>query len=454
MIKISSLVRKTTLDELPQLINVLKREMRRVIFKLLDIIKGRPLQKQLDDLSSFAEKRYNLKEFLSFQEERLNNIISYSISNVPFYKNFPKDILKLPVLNKSNFRNNLSEFISDKFEIKQLKEVVTSGSTGIPFKVFLSKVKITRNTADTIKFGELGGFYIGTPLAYFKIWNNVNNKSMLMQIAQNIFPLNVHNLSDQRIEKMINQFNSKSNLSFLGYASALESISDSVRRCNLKVKVKLDSIITMSEGISLEGRKRIQSTFNCSVYARYSNVENGIIAQQTSMKSDRYLINSSSYYVEILNFDKDCPVEDGHIGRIVITDYFNTGMPMIRYDTGDIGSKIVVREDEKVKEYLIDVGGRKMDAIYNTQGELVSSFVITNGMWNYPELLQYQFIQKSSNKYIFKLNCPNGFIRQEELKKDITSVLGSDANICFEYVNEIPVLLSGKRKKVVNLMNK
>lgn len=428
--------------------------MRKVIFKLLDITKGRPLQKQLDDLSSFSENNYNLREFLHFQEERLNNIINYSISNVPFYRNLPKAILKLPVLNKLNIRNNLSEFVSYQYNLKELKVVVTSGSTGLPFKVFHDKAKVNRNSADTIKFGKIGGFTIGTPLAYLKIWNNINKKSILMKTAQNIIPINVINLSDQSIVKMINQFNRKSNISFLAYPSALERISEVVKRYNLDIKVKLNSIITMSEGISLEGRKRIQEVFNCPVFARYSNVENGIIAQQTSMHSDRYLINSSSYYVEILDLEKDFPVGNGQIGRIVITDYFNQGMPMIRYDTGDIGSKIIITENGKIQEFLINVEGRKMDAIFNTKGELVSSFNITNGMWNYPELLQYQFIQKSKHEYIFKLNYSDVFMRESELKDDFIKILGSDALIYFEHVNEIPLLSSGKRRKVVNLMNK
>ena len=58
------------------------------------------------------------------------------------------------------------------------------------------------------------------------------------------------------------------------------------------------------------------------------------------------------------------------------------------------------------------------------------------------------------DKYIFKLNCPNGFMRQEELINDFKSILGSDAIISFEYVNDIPLLSSGKRRKVVNLMKK
>ena len=94
-----------------------------------------------------------------------------------------------------------------------------------------------------------------------------------------------------------------------------------------------------------------------------------------------------------------------------------------------------------------------MDVIYNTNNELVSSFIITNGMWKYYEILQYQFIQKTSNEYIFKINCPEGFSREKELELDFKNLLGSDARINFEFVNEIPLLSSGKRKKVVNLMN-
>jgi len=426
--------------------------MRRKTFFILDRFKGSPVKKNLDDLTSFFDNTYDLNEFLSFQKERLSNIIIYSIDNVSFYKNYNIDFLKFPVIDKFIVRNNLNNFISKEFDKEQLKEVVTSGSTGLPFKVFHNKAKEYRNSADAIKFGEIGGFNFGTTLAYLKIWNNFNNKSNFIKYIQNILPINVVNLSDQSIEKLINKLNRMSSLSILGYASAIETISESVKRNNFDLKVKFNSIITMSEGISLESRNQIQKTLNCPVYARYSNVENGIIAQQISMDSDMYLINSSSYYVEILSFDKDCSVKKGQIGRIVVTDFFNNGMPMIRYDTGDIGSKIVITENGKTKEFLTNVEGRKMDAIYNTKGELVSSFIITNGMWKYSELLQYQFIQKSNNEYFFKLNCTNGFEREGELKNDFISILGSNALIGFEYVNDIPLLSSGKRKKVINLI--
>ena len=73
-----------------------------------------------------------------------------------------------------------------------------------------------------------------------------------------------------------------------------------------------------------------------SVYARYSNIENGIIAQQNQNKDD-YLINSASYHIDIYSLQNDSLLKHGELGRIVVTDFFNKGMPLIKYDTGDVG---------------------------------------------------------------------------------------------------------------------
>ena len=41
------------------------------------------------------------------------------------------------------------------------------------------------------------------------------------------------------------------------------------------------------------------------VYSRYSNLENGILAQQVPMSEHRYLINTASYVLEVFKMDED-----------------------------------------------------------------------------------------------------------------------------------------------------
>src|SRR5690606_3500440 len=89
----------------------------------------------------------------------------------------------------------------------------------------------------------------------------------------------------------------------------------------------------LTDYLRYEGEKY----FGCKILSRYSNIENGIIAQQTLTEPSDFTINHASYYVEILDMIRDEPVPYGHLGRIIITDYFNDAMPLIRYDTGDLG---------------------------------------------------------------------------------------------------------------------
>ena len=60
----------------------------------------------------------------------------------------------------------------------------------------------------------------------------------------------------------------------------------------------------MSEGLSLETKEKLETIFNCPVVSRYSNLENGIIAQQEVHGNGRFLVNTASYLVEIVNTNK------------------------------------------------------------------------------------------------------------------------------------------------------
>jgi phenylacetate-CoA ligase len=286
-----------------------------------------------------------------------------------------------------------------------------------------------------------------------KIWTQVNRKSKFKAWAENIIPIDVTHLSDENIFKLLNNFKSnKRPKAFLGYASSLESICKFIDKENLNIIIpNVNSVIAMSEGLSHLGKKLIHKYFGVHPVSRYSNVENGIIAQQLPNGSNEFIINWASYYVEILAMDSNEKVPLGEVGRIVITDLFNYAMPMIRYDTGDIG--VMNWDNNRDKKILTKVEGRKMDLVFDTSGHLVSSFTITNNMWLYPEIKQYQFIQTGKKEYIFKLNLDGVFERENQLVTEFKNYFGTDAIISVEYVDEIPLLNSGKRKKVMNLLN-
>ena len=91
-----------------------------------------------------------------------------------------------------------------------------------------------------------------------------------------------------------------------------------------------------------------------------------------------------------------------------------------------------------------------MDVVYDTLGEIVSSYVVVNNMWKYTEIEQFQFVQEAVNRYRFKIVSPNGFSRAKQLKEEFSVYFGSCAKFEVELVEEIPLLESGKRRMVVN----
>lgn len=144
--------------------------------------------------------------------------------------------------------------------------------------------------------------------------------------------------------------------------------------------------------------------------------------------------------------DSDEPAENGEVGRIVITDLFNYAFPMIRYDTGDLG--IMEQSEEDSFPYLKEIFGRSRDCIYTTSGTLISPAKISVMMWGAAGVKQWQFIQKKQFNYVLKLNVEKE-IDEESLANKFKTVLGEDAIIDIEYVDEIPVLASNKRRAVI-----
>ena len=425
------------------------QKVRKKIFWGTDWLRGEPVKKHFEDITSILEADRSKK----ITEKRTRELLEHAVSSTDFYKQYSgnKQLEDFPVVNKSIIRDNFERFQSNLFPSDEKLPAVTSGSTGTPFKVFHSQDKKNRNTADTLYFAQKAGYEIGQRLVYLKIWAKEKMHSPLHYWMQNMLPVDVITLSETEINSLVKKIESKhSCYSILGYVSALERICKYLDNTDKdSIDADVASIITMSEALTPYVKESMEKYFGTPVFARYSNLENGIIAQQIPGSGQKFLINTASYRLEMLAMDNNEPVERGDLGRIVITDLYNHAMPMIRYDTGDVG--ILSEETDRYSnQYLDKVEGRKLDVLYDTSGNIISSYIMYKNMWKYTEIRQYQLIQEDQKKYTFKINIDGNFEREQQLVEEYKSFLGEDADFRVEYVDEIPLLSSGKRKKTVN----
>lgn len=427
---------------------------RNTIFWLLGRIKGSNLSEHYTSIKRINkdhESDYAIRE----RKKHLSDILLHSLETVPYYNSLGITATSLdlfPVVDKNRIRLNAKSFCSIGYANKKTFNAVTSGSTGTPFNVLQDADKKRRHALDVRFFWESVGHPWGSRFYYLKIWNKQNKKSQLTQKIQNIVPVDVFKMNDQKIKELLRCIKSdNSPKSILSYASALDRIVKYLERNPIDMSAAgIISIIAMSESLDGPTKKKLTAYFGCPVVSRYANTENGMIAQQTALSGNDFLLNLASYHIEILDIQEDLPARDGETGRIVVTDLFNRAMPLIRYDTGDFGVLGKSKNNERTQYVLKMVAGRKMDIIYNTGEDPISSFTITNNMWKYVELDQYQFIQIRKTVYEFRLNLKGIFKREAELIKEFKGYLGQDASITITYVDEIPLLSSGKRKKVLN----
>lgn len=428
-------------------------KIRLSMFWLLDSLKGGHLKKDLNDIND----SYNIESFSMLQKRNakvLSNLLNKAVDSTKFYSQYKgyEALDDFPVVDKLTIKNNFEDINILPTNSPNLVEVSSSGSTGTPFKVYQTKRKAQRNKCDVIFFAKSAGYTIGDQLLFTRLWLEKYRKPYLHKKMLNLVEIDVEDdLAEGEIEKLISRIQkNKQPKGFIGYPSGYEKICKYLDKINSpRLNCNIKSIIATSESLYDNVRSKMEYYFSCPVVSRYSNEENGIISQQ--MINDKfYTINWASFYVEILDLDKDVPAKQGELGRIVVTDLYNLATPLIRYDTGDLG-KFCNYDNDNIPKFEI-ITGRIKDILYNTKGNIVNPFIVYNGLTKFPELNQFQIIQKTEKAYTFKINIDSELDREYELMTYYKSYLGEDAIISLEYVNEIPLLSSGKRRVIINLL--
>lgn len=416
------------------------------MFWIVDFFRGGSVKYHYDNIRNHLENNG-----ITQNEKQLERLLIHAVKTTVFYKDvdISKGIEGFKVIDKNDIRNNFTNMLSEEYKGKKVFEMATSGSTGTPFIVKQDRDKKNRVRAEIIYFGEKAGYKIGERYIYTRIWTKGNKKSPLELIKQNLIPYDILDLGEENIDKLRNILKKDKNIKYvLGYANTLDILSkhmekekDTPNMFNLKI------IISGAEKLKKTTKERLKKVVGCDVVSRYSNQENGILAQQC-IEEDEFHLNTASYYFEFLKLDKDEPAKIGELARIVITDLYNKAMPIIRYDTGDICELQDSIQCNWKTQVIKDVMGRKVDMIYDTQGNPISGHW-SSILWEFDKLKQHQLIQEEEKRYILRVNDKENLYSDKSLKQAIRNMLGNDAIIEIERVDNIPNLASGKYKETI-----
>ena len=148
------------------------------------------------------------------------------------------------------------------------------------------------------------------------------------------------------------------------------------------------------------------------------------------------------------------PCRPGEVGRILVTDLDNFGMPLIRYDIGD---RAVLSDKQNCVcgrglPLLEKVEGRTLEIIRTPDGQRIGGTFWTLLLRSRPGLYQFQVVQEKLDRIVIN------FVRGKDFDNSaltyfaakIREYCGEDFGVEFAERNAIELTVSGKSRLIVS----
>ncbi len=422
--------------------------IRSLAYWSLDLLKGSPVRRHLREL----EEAFRAPDAtLALTRQRVRALIDHACNTTDYYRQFrgATELSEFPVLQKRTIREHYDEFLSSVYEKSALIPVTTSGSYGTRLFFYLTGEKRARQYAEIIYFSSWAGYKIGDKHAYISV-RVPQSKSRLTFFMQNEIPMNPSVINEQWLEEQRQVLLHKRVEMLIGYPSAIDALAAYCRAQGDKPHAfHLKGIITTSESLNDRTRATLRQIFGCSVLSRYATVELGVLAHECE-RASRHHLNVEGYVIEVLALDSDKPASLGELGRVVVTDLLSHAMPFIRYDIGDLailGDACFCGQPGPTLQRL---EGRLSELVVGTGGQRISPYALNSTMRGMGDIVQFQFVQKSDMSYELRLCTLPSFAQEELLRGRLLNILGADADLWLNYVEQIPPLPSGKRSSIIN----
>jgi phenylacetate-CoA ligase len=138
-----------------------------------------------------------------------------------------------------------------------------------------------------------------------------------------------------------------------------------------------------------ETRKRIEAAFGARTFDHVGMTETGAYGFECEHQSGLH-INEDEFIAEMIDPGTLRPVEDGQKGELVLTNLGRTGMPVIRYRTGDLA--VITRETCACGRPWARLAGGvlgRADDMITIRGINVFPSAIESIVRRYPEVVEF-----------------------------------------------------------------
>lgn len=447
--------------------------LRRAVLRLHERLTGRHILSRLEELN--RTQWLSRDELLALQRDKLLSLVEYADRYIPYYQRIFKEIgfrpddlrpdmlnlKKIPILTKAIIRSNWNDLQTTEPGRRQsLSKLSTSGSTGEPLIFMQDTTFRDAVTADIQRHMGWAGWQLGDPQAF--IWGAKLDPTFqqrlrlaLIDRVWNRFQIDAFALSHSAMQTFAHQARRTNARILFGYPTGIQVFAQYLRTSEF-TGLAFDGVFTTAERLLPSVRQEIEETFQARVFNRYGSLELGGIACECEVHHDLH-VSVENNLVEILA--DGAPAAPGEVGKVIVTNLNNFGMPFIRYEVGDFASLSLESSCPcgRSGQMLHAIEGRSVEALHAADGRMVWGG-FAGAPWRcltHPSIRQFQVRQKSLEQMIFQLapasEIPDSVL--DDIRHAVHHTFGDSCNVEFEFVDEIAPLPSGKHQYVISELN-
>jgi phenylacetate-CoA ligase len=423
--------------------------------------------REFEEFSRFLDDAdgWSAEKFAAWQSERLRDILQTAVSRVPYYREAYRgldvtavrgaaDLPRLPLLLRQRLRQREREFLDERLDPRGLHRAKTSGTTGTSLTLYWRKRDLRRvKAALERRVHEAAGVSRRIPRAMMggrPILPGRQDKPPYWRrnrYWQQLYLSSYH--VSRRTAPAYAAAIRTSGVSWLtGYGSAIAALADNATDAGER-PVPLQAVIVSGDTLQPGMRTSIERFFQCRCYDMWGQAEGVGAAMECS--AGRMHVVPEVGVLEILWPDGSL-CAPGETGEIFATGLLNTGMPLIRYQTGDFaawaheapcpcGSRSPVFEslEGRVDDYLVTSDGRQIGRL-------------STAIKRSPSIHSAQIVQDRPG-HAWLLIRPGEGYRSDDARPVVADILERIGDFGFEVVEveEIPKTPTGKTKLVVRL---
>lgn len=378
---------------------------------------------------------------------KLLETIMFAETNIPYYRHLygeygissaqlksPEDIALFPYISKSEVKNNLGSFYTDKIE--KPASYFTGGSLSTPTQFFLplhtSRAK--EKAYNNYVFSKIGYRYRNRTLLLKgrDISRPEENIFWEYEPVDNYFLLSNNYLNSEHFPQMYAEAAKFSPKFLFGYPSAILSFIEQCRMHGLS-PLKIDGVILSSESIYPHELNLINNFFHTPILTHYGHTERTVMAYRLNQEHYRFL---GSYGVAR-------SIEN----EIVSTGFDNFVMPLINYKTGDsVAGENLYFPGTDIMISCSMIEGRTKDFLVTDDHRLISITTMCGGQ-HLPvkDISNLQYVQNKPGEVTVLIEKNQQNVNIGHIQTGMKKLIGDGINFHVEVVDSIEKSKQGKR---------